>query len=81
MSYYAAAAQERTMKVQEVMLQGFKAGLSPRSSFFISIFPLDVACPAKSSSHQQDLPDATLFRRCLSLGRFTEWQFLANRDY
>src|SRR5580704_9740101 len=32
-------------------------------------------------SHQQDLPDAALFRRCLSLARFTEWQGLANRDY
>src|SRR5271163_2642067 len=36
---------------------------------------------AKSSSHQQDLPATTLFCRCLSLGRFTEWQLLANRDY
>ena len=33
------------------------------------------------SSHQQDLPDTTFFCLCLSLGRFTEWQFLANRDY
>ena len=33
------------------------------------------------SSHQQDLPDTTLLCRCLSLGRFTEWQFQANRDY
>src|ERR1700690_765899 len=43
-------------------------------------FPLDVACPATSSSHQQDLSDTTLFCHCLSLGRFTERQFLANRD-
>src|ERR1700726_4759349 len=33
------------------------------------------------SSHQQDLPATALFRRCLSLGGFTEWQLLANRDY
>src|ERR1700693_5286377 len=33
------------------------------------------------SSHQQALPDTTLLCRCLSLGRLTEWQFLANRDY
>src|ERR1700691_6185117 len=33
------------------------------------------------SSHQQDLPDTTLLCRCVSLGRFTKWQFLANRDY
>src|ERR1700678_1162734 len=33
------------------------------------------------SSYQQDLPDTTLFCRCLSFGRFIEWQFLANRDY
>src|SRR5208283_2267084 len=35
----------------------------------------------KPSSHQQDLPDATLLRRCLSLGRFTKRQLLANWDY
>jgi hypothetical protein len=35
----------------------------------------------KSSRHQQDLPDTTLFCRCVSLDRFTEWQFPANRDY
>src|ERR1700758_3550662 len=33
------------------------------------------------SSHQQDLPDTTFFCGSLSLGRFTEWQSLANRDY
>src|SRR5580698_7197583 len=33
------------------------------------------------SSHQQDLPDTTLLGRRLSCGRFTEWQFQANRDY
>lgn len=33
------------------------------------------------SSHKQDLPDATLLCFCLSLSRFPEWQFLANRDY
>src|SRR5579871_6167729 len=33
------------------------------------------------SRQQQDFPDTTLFCRCMSLGRFTEWQFLANRDY
>src|ERR1700733_1746009 len=32
------------------------------------------------SSHQQDLPDTALFCRCLSLGRVTERQFLANWD-
>ena len=32
------------------------------------------------SSHEQDLPDTTLFCRCLSLGRVTERQFLANWD-
>jgi len=36
---------------------------------------------SKSLSHQQDLPRTTFFCRRLSLGRFTEWQFLANRDY
>jgi hypothetical protein len=34
-----------------------------------------------TSSHEQDLSRATLLCRCLSLGRFTEWQFQANRDY
>jgi len=38
-------------------------------------------CPKTMSSHQQDLPDTTLFCCGLSLGRFTKWQFLANRDY
>ena len=38
-------------------------------------------CCKTKSSHQQDLPGAALFCRCLSLRRFTEWQFLANRDY
>ena len=33
------------------------------------------------SGHQQDLPDATLFCGGLSLGGFTEWQFLADGDY
>src|SRR5579863_3361844 len=33
------------------------------------------------SSHQQDLPDTTLLCRCLSLSRFTEWEFPAYRDY
>ena len=32
------------------------------------------------SSHQQDLPDATLLCRYVSLGRFTEGQFPADRD-
>src|SRR5208282_4211362 len=35
----------------------------------------------KPSSHQQDLADATLLRRRLSLGRFTKRQLLANWDY
>src|SRR5580704_227538 len=60
---------------------GFEAGLIPRKAFFIWYFPLNVACPATSSSHQQDLPYTALFCRCLRLGRFTEWQFLANRNY
>jgi hypothetical protein len=33
------------------------------------------------SSHQQDLPDATLLCRYVSLGRFTEGQFPADRNY
>ena len=48
------------------------------SSFSVS---LNVASTATSSSHQQDLPDTTLFSLCLSLGRFIEWQFLADWDY
>jgi hypothetical protein len=34
----------------------------------------DVVCRAKDSRHQQDFPHATLFYRCLGLGRFTERQ-------
>src|SRR5580698_2693615 len=33
------------------------------------------------SRHQQDLPGATLLRLCVSLGRLTERQFQANRNY
>src|SRR5947209_11402173 len=32
------------------------------------------------SGHQQDLPNTTFFRRRVSLGRFTERQFLADGD-
>ena len=50
------------------------------ASFFISV-SLNVPSTATSSSHQQDLPDTTLFSLCLSLGRFIEWQFLADWYY
>src|SRR6202041_2676762 len=60
---------------------GFEAGLIPRRLFFISDFPFASSVRKIMSSHQQDLPDTTLFCRCLSLGRFTEWEFLADRDY
>jgi hypothetical protein len=52
----------------------------PRGSFFVAIGGFDIASLSTSSGHQQDLPDATLFYRRLSLGRLTEWQFLADRD-
>jgi hypothetical protein len=47
----------------------------------VSVFALPadlnllLRCNPKMSRHQQDLPDATLFCRCLSLGRLAEWQF------
>jgi hypothetical protein len=47
-------------------------GIAVSKSNFLQLSPV---------SQQQDLPDATPFRRCLSRGRFTEWQFPADRDY
>ena len=37
--------------------------------------------PPIISSHEQDLTDTTLLCLCLSLSRFTEWHFQADRDY
>ena len=59
---------------------GFEAGLIPRPAFFHFRFTPRIFCGKVMSSHQQDLPHTTLLCRCLSLGRFTEWQFQANRD-
>jgi hypothetical protein len=42
---------------------GFEAGLIPRRFFTISIFPLDVAWQAESSSRRQDLAAAADFFR------------------
>src|SRR5580658_1718365 len=50
-------------------------------TLFVSDFPSESSVRKIVSSHQQNLPDTTLFCHCLSLGRFTQWQFLANRDY
>src|ERR1700728_1418323 len=54
---------------------------SAQSLFHFTFF---LSCPLFAKiilRHQQDLPDTTLFCGCLSLRRFTEWQFLANRNY
>ena len=59
---------------------GDSRGVS-RPVFFHLRFSFRVLSSQKKSSHQQDLPDATLLCRRLRLGRFTEWQFQANRDY
>ena len=58
-----------------------RSGVDSAQTFFHFRFSFRVLCSQIMSSHQQDLPDTTLFCGCLSLGRFTEWQFLANRDY
>src|ERR1700723_1404945 len=60
---------------------GFEARLIPRWSFVIFGVSFELSGPAMSLNHQQDLPNAALFRRCLSFGRITERQGLANRDY
>ena len=65
---------------------GFEAGLIPRRPFFVFDFILallSTSCfpPHKTSSHQENLPGSSFLRRCLSLGCFTERQFLANGDY
>ena len=46
-----------------------------------SSFHSSLSSAKRTSRHQQNLSRTTLLCLCLSLGRFTEWQFLANRDY
>ncbi len=58
----------------------FRSGVNSTQTLFHFRFSFRVVCSQIISSHQQDLPDATFLCRCLSLGRFTEWQFLAYRD-
>src|SRR5579862_3431037 len=43
-------------------------------------FLLCVAWPSTNLSYQRDLSAASLFYRCLSLGRFAERRFWPNRD-
>src|SRR5580658_7210976 len=57
-----------------------RSGIDSSESLFHFPFSFRVLSSQNNSSNEQDLPDTTLFRLCLSLGRFTEWQFIANRD-
>ena len=59
----------------------FRSGVNSMQTLFHFRFSFPVLRSQIISSHQQDFPGRTLLRSCLGLGRFTEWQFLANRDY
>ena len=59
-----------------------RSRINSTTSFFHVRFSVSMShVAAMSSRHQQDLPDAALFCRCLSLGRFTERHLPANRDH
>jgi hypothetical protein len=78
--HFFLVRQHETADLQEVFLCNPRFGqihaVRPLLDFFF-----DVACSATSSDHQQDLSDTTFFCRRLGLGRFTEWQSLAQRKY
>jgi len=59
---------------------GFALRLIPRRFSLILNFPL-MSRAGASLRHQQDLSDATFFHDRLSLGCFTEREFLADRDH
>jgi len=58
----------------------FRSRVNSARTLFHFRFSFRVLCSQIISSHQQDFPGPTLLRSCLGLGRFTKWQFLANRD-
>src|ERR1700726_1108032 len=60
---------------------GLRCGVDSRPVSFHLRLPFVTAVHKRISSDQQDLSDAALFYRCLSLGRFTEWQFQTNWDH
>ena len=64
----------------------FRSGVDSAHTFFHSRSSFRVFArkrrrrAQRMSGHQQYLPDTAFFSGCLSFGRFTKWQFLANRD-